>query len=174
MDPLLARELERLVVTSAVPLLLWIGYQLFVKGATGQMSLVADAKAIKGKAANVAPGALCFILAVSLGAYIMFSRVELQNGTGRTVSMLGGPGAERLSTTLRRVLSDEAMTVMAGDDAEQARQNAGKVLSQKLLRIPSLKNVQEIEETEQRASVGDKEAQRKLQELEATYIKPKP
>jgi hypothetical protein len=63
---------ERLLVLIAVPLLLWIGYQLFVLGVTGKMTVAGSLKNGWGvKATQVAPGSFCFILGVALGIYIL-------------------------------------------------------------------------------------------------------
>jgi hypothetical protein len=66
---LVIRGVERIFVASTIPLLMWIGYRLFVLGATGQMTLSAKTHTVQGKITNLSPGALCFLLAISLGAY---------------------------------------------------------------------------------------------------------
>ncbi|MBS4068023.1 MAG: hypothetical protein KGZ62_05445 [Sulfurimonas sp.] len=70
------RGIERIIVTMTAPLLIYFGYKLFLKGITGEMEIAAEKDTLKGKLTNVAPGSLCFILGVSLGAYVMFSKVE--------------------------------------------------------------------------------------------------
>src|SRR5689334_3227878 len=70
------RESERLVVAACVPLLLYIGFRLFAQGSRRLMQASVGATSKwKLSISNLSPGALCFLLAAALGAYIMFSRV---------------------------------------------------------------------------------------------------
>lgn len=68
-DLLLFRGIERIFIASTIPLLLWIGYRLFVLGATGQMTLTAKTDKVQGKITNLSPGCFCFLIAVCLAAY---------------------------------------------------------------------------------------------------------
>src|SRR5438445_1213833 len=90
------RGFERLIVTFCVPLLLYIGYRLFVLGVTGEMKLTAKMRDWSGSAAAVAPGSLCFMLGVALGSYVMFSKVTVTTPgpDGQTTSFLGGAGEQ--------------------------------------------------------------------------------
>lgn len=67
------RGIERLIVVGCIPFLLIIGYKLFVLGATGEMQLSTKLQSASAKLTNVAPGSLCFVLAVALGAYSLFA-----------------------------------------------------------------------------------------------------
>jgi hypothetical protein len=67
------RGIERLIIVSCIPFLLVIGYKLFMLGATGQMQLSTKLNSASAKLTNVAPGSLCFVLAVVLGAYSLFA-----------------------------------------------------------------------------------------------------
>lgn len=87
------RGIERVIVTLTVPLLIYIGYLLFLKGIKGEMEIAAERHTLKGKFTNVAPGSLCFLLGVTLGAYIMFSKVEILRSD--THSHAGVPKAEQ-------------------------------------------------------------------------------
>lgn len=69
----LIRGIERIIVVACIPFLLVIGYKLFVMGATGTMQLSTKLQSATAKLTNVSPGALCFVLAVVLGAYSMYS-----------------------------------------------------------------------------------------------------
>lgn len=67
------RGIERLIIVACIPFLLVIGYKLFVLGATGEMQLSTKVQSASAKLTNVAPGSLCFVLAVALGAYSLFA-----------------------------------------------------------------------------------------------------
>ena len=87
---LIARGIERIFIASTIPLLLWIGYRLFVLGATGQMTLTAKTEKIQGKIANLSPGCFCFLIAVSLAAYSLSKGADYESksasSTGETIS----------------------------------------------------------------------------------------
>jgi hypothetical protein len=88
------RGFERLIVTFCVPLLIYIGYRLFMTGVTGEMKITAKMERWSGSITAVAPGSLCFLLGVALGAYIMFTKVtsnppDSPTGAG-SLSFLGG------------------------------------------------------------------------------------
>lgn len=77
MDAILIREAERLIICSCAPILLILGYKLFLSGATGNINLSLKSGTWSGKAANVTPGALCFLLGVGLGIYILQDKVNV-------------------------------------------------------------------------------------------------
>jgi hypothetical protein len=172
----LTREIERLIVVAAVPILLWIGYQLFLRGATGQMTLSADSKTVKGKATNLAPGSLCFLLAASLGGYILFSKVSVSNfdnagGVTSITSFLGQTRGERLSLAIRRVLSEETLALMSAGNDEAMRADVSQRLLKKLRRIPLPEDLKRIEEAEQNTAHGDTNAIVQLQEFRQLYTR---
>lgn len=70
------RVIERIIVAGCIPILLIIGYKLFLLGVTGAMQITVGMSSYTAKVTSVAPGGLCFILAISLGAYSLFSRVQ--------------------------------------------------------------------------------------------------
>jgi hypothetical protein len=72
MSPEVFRGIERLVIVLTCPMLLFIGYRLFVLGVTGEMKLSAGMDKLSAKLTTVAPGGVCFVLAVALGAYSLF------------------------------------------------------------------------------------------------------
>lgn len=76
-DPVLFRGLERLLIAANVPVLLFIGYKLFLRGVTGNMGIRGEGAAWTVSASRVTPGALCFLLATGLGIYIMFSALRI-------------------------------------------------------------------------------------------------
>ena len=77
MEIIYFRMAERVIVAACVPILLYIGYRLFESGATGKMKLTAKAEGGLAKLTNLSPGALCFVLSVTLGGVIMFQEVRL-------------------------------------------------------------------------------------------------
>lgn len=77
-DPVLFRGIERLVVALNIPLLLWIGYRLFILGVTGEMEIVAGGDSWRGRLTRVTPGAFCFLLAILLSTYALFSKIEFE------------------------------------------------------------------------------------------------
>jgi len=99
------RAVEHFVVVACTPLLLFIGYRLFVLGVTGQMELMAQAQGWKGKITNASPGIICFILSTALGALVLHKDVPIVASDGRVV---GGflAGSSSLSADIRRALSE--------------------------------------------------------------------
>lgn len=85
------RFAERLLALTSIPLLLWIGYKLFVLGVTGQMTITGTyKKAWSVKLTQVAPGTFCFILGVVLALYTLHANV-LHYGMDQTIqSALAG------------------------------------------------------------------------------------
>ncbi|HEV2418028.1 MAG TPA: hypothetical protein VGX94_09495 [Terriglobia bacterium] len=70
------RFAERLLASTSIPLLLWIGYKLFVLGVTGQMTITGTyKKAWSVKLTQVAPGTFCFLLGVILAMYTLHANV---------------------------------------------------------------------------------------------------
>ena len=73
------RAVERSIVVAMAPVLLWIGYKLFVLGATGRMTISAKGATITGKLTNVSPGIFCFLAAAALGAFALNDRAEIES-----------------------------------------------------------------------------------------------
>ena len=90
MEILYFRLAERVIVAVCVPILLYIGFRLFESGATGKMNLTAKADGRFAKLTNLSPGALCFVLGATLGAFIMFGEIRLETPEGGTFSGFGG------------------------------------------------------------------------------------
>lgn len=70
------RGLERLIVIAMDPILLWIGYKLFVLGATGRMTLSAKSHTVTGKITNLSPGVFCFLAAAAISVVALNDRAE--------------------------------------------------------------------------------------------------
>lgn len=82
MDPILIiRACERLVVAASAPLLLYIGYKLFLAGASGEMSITARTEKWRGRIVNLAPGGLCFLLGAGLAVALLSSKVPIAIGS---------------------------------------------------------------------------------------------
>ena len=106
MEAIYFRLAERMIVAVCVPVLLYIGYRLFESGATGKMNLTAKADGRLAKLTNLSPGALCFVLGVTLGAIIVFGKIRLETpqgsfsgfgGTQQALRLYEGLGGERSS-----------------------------------------------------------------------------
>jgi hypothetical protein len=68
------RVIERLLLVACAPLLLFIGYRLFILGVNDQIQVGANLKdSFRVKLANLSPGSFCFVLAIVIGA-VAFSR----------------------------------------------------------------------------------------------------
>jgi hypothetical protein len=118
MNPELSRSIERLIVVATCPLLIFIGYRLFVLGVTGEMKIAANLDRFSGKLSTVAPGGVCFVLGVALGAYVLARAYTHEKTTvlpvkGDSVSVrektsfLGGSvSGLPLSVALRAALGD--------------------------------------------------------------------
>ena len=124
MNPELSRSIERLIVVATCPLLIFIGYRLFVLGVTGEMKLAANLDRFSGKLSTVAPGGVCFVLGVALGAYVLARaythETVIQPLKGDSVlirektSFLGGSvSGLPLSVALRAALGDRYLCEQA-------------------------------------------------------------
>jgi hypothetical protein len=71
------RAIERLMVVAMGPLLLWIGYKLFVLGATGRMTLSARHTSLTGKITNLSPGVFCFLAATVISVVALNDKAEV-------------------------------------------------------------------------------------------------
>jgi Mn2+/Fe2+ NRAMP family transporter len=114
-EPIVFRLIERLIVTLCVPLLILIGYKLFVKGVSGEMALSTKGDGYSAKLTNMSPGALCFILGISLGAYVMLSDVSYEHkdrDQSSSFNALDGSSNSLLSYRIRRVYSELGIKVM--------------------------------------------------------------
>jgi hypothetical protein len=170
---IILRHVERLIVTTCAPLI-YIGYRLFRLGylkpmnasgkSTGQVSV---------RISNLTPGALCFILGVALGAYVMLARVDVgqgaRDGTPATAAEEGGgrhwsgmPGVgtaiDRPTVLVRRVLSDFALSVLASP-TQPPSASALQELNSKLRSIPQATKLSEIEAKER---MGTRAAQEEV------------
>jgi hypothetical protein len=68
------RVIERLLLVACAPLLLFIGYRLFILGVNDRIQVGAHLKdSFRVKLANLSPGSFCFVLAIVIGA-VAFSR----------------------------------------------------------------------------------------------------
>lgn len=72
------RGIERLIVIAMDPFLLWIGYRLFVLGATGRMTLSAKSQTVTGKITNLSPGVFCFLAAAVISVVALNDRAETE------------------------------------------------------------------------------------------------
>jgi hypothetical protein len=132
MDLTTTPAVERLVIALCVPLLIYIGYRLFVLGATGKMNLGEEPGGKKVNITNLAPGSLCFVLGLALGIWVMsngvtgpsttpstpsnpdvtVSGVEPGRSAGATGSTAGGSGAT--TSTLSSQSADQSVTFQEG------------------------------------------------------------
>ncbi|MGY5796177.1 hypothetical protein [Rheinheimera faecalis] len=72
------------VVALCIPLLMYIGFRLFVMGAKGEITISHDADGKSSKISNLSPGAFCFLLAVGLGAYLTFNDLLIEQWSDET------------------------------------------------------------------------------------------
>jgi hypothetical protein len=172
------REVERLVVVLCVPLLIAIGYQLFKLGVTGDMKIVADVQKWSGSISAVAPGSFCFLLGVSLGAYVMFRGVTSTTTTSTpggsvvttTESGLGGGGLGiPLSIRLRAALGDLYLCEQANPNDTQPCFDKYSKLFKLQPTLHDLAVIQEIETAQAREDAG---ANEKYKNVLAAYQQP--
>ncbi|MFT5700910.1 MAG: hypothetical protein ACI8ZB_003795 [Desulforhopalus sp.] len=175
---LFLRGIERLVVSGCVPMLIYIGYRLFVLGASGEMQIIANKDDIKAKITNVTPGALCFILGMSLGAYVMYSNIEIYDNKGRIhASYMGSENDQKKQLTssiianqytlaalrTRKILSQTNVTL------DQVKNEiANTPLLKKQLTETLYKDLQEIEAA---ANAGDASALIELENWKERYLR---
>lgn len=86
MDLEIGRVVERLIIALCIPVLLVIGYKLLVLGVSGDMQITAGMPSFTAKVTRVTPGALCFILAITLGAYCLFSKLSIKSDKTETTT----------------------------------------------------------------------------------------
>ena len=174
---IILRHLERLIVTTCAPLLIYIGYRLFRLGYLKPMNASGRSGGqVSLRLSNLTPGALCFILGVALGAYVMFAKVDVSPGAfgnssgekqasseGRRWSGMGGIGAasDRPSVLVRHVLSDFALSVLS-TPAQAPSKSAIEELTKKLRALPLPTELAEIEAKEQLGAKGDLAAQQQV------------
>lgn len=79
------RGIERLIVIAMDPLLVWIGYKLFVLGATGRMTLSAKSHTVTGKITNLSPGVFCFLAATAISVVALNDRAEVEAKKSTTI-----------------------------------------------------------------------------------------
>ena len=66
-----------LILSSCVPLLMYIGFKLFVMGAKGEISITHKSGGDESKLTNLSPGAFCFLLSIVLSAYLTSSTLKI-------------------------------------------------------------------------------------------------
>ena len=76
MDAVTTTMLERLMITACVPLLIFIGYRLFVMGARGEIDFRSKRDAETFAFRNLSPGAVCLLAALMLAVWVMNSHVD--------------------------------------------------------------------------------------------------
>jgi len=179
---ILLRGIERLLIVSSVPLLVWIGYKLFVLGATGQMTLSAKSTSIQGKITNLSPGCFCFLAAAALAAYAIhapFHYTDSTNSVGnqsrgtptssgqtQTVDYVGGAPANHLrpSVIIRTALSDLLICQQGKADASTCYAQMNKTLR----RIPNTSEMAALENSESHPETA--EAQAILQQMRGDFL----
>jgi hypothetical protein len=79
MSPLIyGRVIERLLLVTCAPLLLYIGYRLFILGISGQIRVDADLKdKFRLKLVNLTPGSFCFVLAITIASVSYFRPLSI-------------------------------------------------------------------------------------------------
>jgi hypothetical protein len=166
------RGFERLIVTLCVPLLLYIGYRLFMTGVTGDMKITANMTKWSGSITAVTPGSLCFLLGVVLGSYVMFSKVTDTAPDGNTVSMLGGSGSvikAPLSMGLKVAMGELSLCKLSLGEADQ--QVCNDKFNQSFKLIPTQKDIEQIEQAEAAVKRGDAGASEKYFSLQMAFEK---
>lgn len=166
------RAAEKLIIALCVPLLLWIGYKLFVLGAKGEMQLSAKTNSVSGKLTNLSPGVFCFLAAAALGFWVHWHTFVIEPASGAAagnhstgqlrVSAMGGGAALELappSVLVRRALSQRYLCqeVPSGE-----RDNCVRHAAVTLKRPPKPDELESEEQFEVRAASGDINAQARV------------
>jgi hypothetical protein len=105
------RGIERLIVIANDPILLWIGYNLFVLGATGRMTLSAKSHTVSGKITNLSPGVFCFLAAAAISVVALNDRAETDMKKTSTTESRKATGAAAGNTAPADTVSARQSTV---------------------------------------------------------------
>jgi hypothetical protein len=153
----LSRGFERLIVVTAAPLLIYIGYRLFVIGVTGQMQVTASMAKAAATFTNVAPGTFCFMLGVGLAIYVLASPLKITESPadkegrpgGREISYYGGGQSGRqLSLLLRHGLSELVLCERSGSRSEVELDRCSKEFLSKFKLAPTRQDLETVEALE--------------------------
>lgn len=122
----IARAVERLIIDACAPLLLYIGYRLFLVGATGQIQLSADVKnRLRAKLTNLSPGALCFVLAVAIGVTSFKRPLHFSSSDSQTIQGTNPTGA---GDPISAVSNQPLPTLVKNHHATDGERGAGKTV----------------------------------------------
>lgn len=137
LTPNLARSLERLLIVANVPVLLLIGYKLFLAGATANTSFMIESKTWKGKVVRLSPGVACFVVAGVLAwTSLNTGQVTTQDGNGAsTVSNLSPEPSVSLGESLREAFL--AVAARATNGTDQTATECRAILHSYLKATPS-------------------------------------
>jgi hypothetical protein len=174
------RALEKLIVALCIPLLLWIGYKLFVLGAKGEIQLSAKTSSVSGKLTNLSPGVFCFLAATGLAAWVHWHTFVIEpivgdaagdhNSASRRVVAMGGSGALGLappSVLVRRVLSQWYLCQELPSDN---RDNCMKRVTPTLKRQPTIEELESEQQDEAKAASGDAQAQARVVTFRRNFL----
>jgi hypothetical protein len=133
------------------------------------MMLSARVNSWQGKVTNAAPGTLCFLLAVVLGAFVLTNKLKYRPNGG-IVEYFGGGGAY-LSQPLRHAMADLLMCERyQGFVSDAARAQCEALYDKHFQRLPNPDDMKEIEQLEARArQQRDSDAVTRLEELAKTF-----
>lgn len=174
---LILRGIERLIVSGSVPMLIYLGYRLFVLGASGEMQIIANKDDFKAKITNIAPGTFCFLLGVILGAYVMFSEIKIYDKDGEPkMSYYGGAGDSQ--NQLSWVIAQQYALAALQAQKTSSRPNVTvDEVKKDLNNTPLLKaNItkvlfKDLLEIEAAAKAGNVNAVEELKQWEKRYLK---
>jgi hypothetical protein len=165
------RGFERLIVTFCVPLLIYIGYRLFVTGVTGEMKITAKMRMWSGSITAVAPGSLCFLLGVALGSYVMFSKVTANAPDGSVLSFLGGGEQATYPLSMRLKIALGELQICNASHVEADRDICTKAFQHSFKLVPMDKDMAQIERVEGDLKKGSATAADEHFKLRQTFEK---
>jgi hypothetical protein len=201
MDPIQYRGAELLIMASTVPLLVYVGYKLFVLGVTGKMQITAGfAKQWTARLTSVAPGTICFLFATVLAVFIVRQALhERPVSAAGTAAPCQNESEDKPTPTLGAAMphpkgvtqSDNRMQMDfargKAKDLLSARLEKGLSeycpLGQNAIRTcsvefythfnmqPSNEDLAHVKELEKKAKAGNVAAKNELSNLAATYLK---
>ncbi len=152
LDPMWFRGIERMLLVLNVPLLLVIGYKLFLHGFLNTMTIEGSKESTRVKMTRVAPGTCCFVLAVILGIVLANARLKpADNST--SPSYLDGGSTGPVVTQLLDLGASALAAVIKGDHDATA---IGE-LRRRVKRFPNASEVRNLTALERRAKAGTKE-----------------
>lgn len=170
MSPIeITRPIERAMIASCVPLLIYVGYRLFSLGATGGMNLSASKDKLSGRLTNISPGVMCFLCAAVLG-YIVFSSPvsgpavsDGADGTtkheSRWTFLSGSADQDPPSVVIKGILAEYALCVTESQPAELCTQQR----DQQLKRMPLRDELRQMRSYEQRIATDERDSDAKTQ-----------